>query len=219
LVFQAENAVGVSNAVYEIKDIIVSTNPIDTYEPYYNETTNIYLNEPLRKIGEYSDYIDFKNGKVVRNINEIVVDGTRTSGTLFNTSTNTSRIQYTSNPRGRHDDINIFCNQLKGALNYNNDIEGIYVNYASFVLRINKDKIGSNITSANEYFSVNPLILNYILETPTEEDIELPNINLIEGKNIITIGTDVQGVFETEYYSKEIIDISNYKYNLRKVED
>ena len=59
----------------------------------------------------------------------------------------------------------------------------------------------------------------YPLETPTEEDIELPNINLIEGKNIITIGTEVYGVFEVEYYSKEIIDISNYKYNLRKVED
>lgn len=56
-------------------------------------------------------------------------------------------------------------------------------------------------------------------DTHTEEDIELPNINLIEGKNIISIGTEVQGVFETEYYSKEIIDISNYKYNLRKVED
>ena len=59
----------------------------------------------------------------------------------------------------------------------------------------------------------------YPLETPTEEDIELPNINLIEGKNIITIGTEVYGVFEVEYCSKEIIDISNYKYNLRKVED
>lgn len=191
MVFQAENTETASNMVYEIKDIIVSVNPIDTYEAYYNETTNIYLDEPLRKIDGYSDYIDFINGKVVRNINEIVVDGTRTSGVLFNTSTNTSRIQYTSNPRGRHDDINIFCNQLKGVTNYNNDIEGIYVNYASFVLRISKDKIGTSITSANEYFAINPLILDYILETPTEESITLPNIPTVDGNNTLNIETEI----------------------------
>ena len=40
------------------------------YEPLYNETTNIYLEEPLRRYGEKADYIDFKNGKVVRYIEE-----------------------------------------------------------------------------------------------------------------------------------------------------
>ena len=45
------------------------------YIPYYNATTNIYLDEPLRKIDEYSDYIDFKNNKIIRNIDEIVLDG------------------------------------------------------------------------------------------------------------------------------------------------
>ena len=38
--------------------------------------TNIYLDEPLRKIGDYSDYIDFKNQKVYRNVE--VVDDTGT---------------------------------------------------------------------------------------------------------------------------------------------
>ena len=33
-----------------------------TYEPYHEPiTTNIYLDEPLRKVGDYADYIDFKN--------------------------------------------------------------------------------------------------------------------------------------------------------------
>ena len=37
------------------------------YEPYHAPvTTNIYLNEPLRKEGEKADYLDFKTGKVVR---------------------------------------------------------------------------------------------------------------------------------------------------------
>jgi hypothetical protein len=32
--------------------------------------SNIFLDEPLRKVGEKADYIDFKNGKVVRYIEE-----------------------------------------------------------------------------------------------------------------------------------------------------
>lgn len=38
------------------------------YEPYICETKHLYLNEPLRKVGDYADYIDFENQKVVRNI-------------------------------------------------------------------------------------------------------------------------------------------------------
>lgn len=55
------------------------------YEPYgkykipfkVNDTvTNIYLDEPLRKKGEYADYIDFENQKIVRNIEETDSTGT-----------------------------------------------------------------------------------------------------------------------------------------------
>ena len=41
------------------------------YEPYIEPITqNIYLDEPLRKVGDYADYIDFKNQKVVRKVKE-----------------------------------------------------------------------------------------------------------------------------------------------------
>ena len=40
------------------------------------EYTDIYLDEPLRKVGNYVDYIDFKNKKVVRNVEEIDNTGT-----------------------------------------------------------------------------------------------------------------------------------------------
>lgn len=45
------------------------------YEPSSSHI-NIYLNEPLRKIGDYADYIDFEGQKVVRNVE--VVDDTGT---------------------------------------------------------------------------------------------------------------------------------------------
>ena len=47
------------------------------YEPYrVPVTANIYLDEPLRKIGDYADYIDFKGQRVVRRVG--VLDNTST---------------------------------------------------------------------------------------------------------------------------------------------
>ena len=44
---------------------------VDDIEPYYEpQTYNLYLNEPLRKLGEYADCIDFEKGVVVRRIKE-----------------------------------------------------------------------------------------------------------------------------------------------------
>lgn len=46
------------------------------YEPYHEPvTTNIYLDEQLRKIGDYADVIDFERGVVERKIKKIVFDG------------------------------------------------------------------------------------------------------------------------------------------------
>lgn len=88
-----------------------------SYEPYREpEIYNIYLYEPLRKTSNpYADYIDFRNGKVVK---------------LVKVDDNT------------------------GAL------------------------------SIEESLSV--------LETPVEEDIELPDIKLHKGTNVITVVTQIQ---------------------------
>ena len=57
------------------------------YEPYQgSETIHIYLDEPLRKVRDYTDYIDFKNKKVVRNVVVGVLNGSESwssSGTRY----------------------------------------------------------------------------------------------------------------------------------------
>ena len=69
---------------YQLEEGSTST----SYEPYgykipitvsngtTSNTTNIYLKEPLRKVGDTADYLDLENKKVVRNIKEIVFNGT-----------------------------------------------------------------------------------------------------------------------------------------------
>lgn len=67
---------GVSSNVY-IKNIQLEKGPTSTdYEPYREENINIYLNEPLRKIGDYTDYVDFASGKETYQITKIELDGT-----------------------------------------------------------------------------------------------------------------------------------------------
>lgn len=55
------------------------------YEPYKGETKHIYLDEPLRKVENYADYIDFKNQKVVRNVEVLDDTGTKTISESFGT--------------------------------------------------------------------------------------------------------------------------------------
>ena len=45
------------------------------YEPYIGETTHLYLDEPPRKIGDYADYIDWQNKKIIRNVGETTFNG------------------------------------------------------------------------------------------------------------------------------------------------
>lgn len=47
------------------------------YEPFIVKTHNIYLDEPLRKVGNAYDYIDFTSKKVVRNV-EVVDENAST---------------------------------------------------------------------------------------------------------------------------------------------
>ena len=42
-----------------------------SYEPYKENTFDIYLNEPLRKVNDVADYIDVRKGKLIRKIGVI----------------------------------------------------------------------------------------------------------------------------------------------------
>lgn len=203
------------------------------YIPYYNETTNIYLDEPLRKIGDYSDYIDFINSKVVKNIGSKVYNGSENGWYISGKAvkirladadlTNISELYNFSGSLGNLAYCDYFKQEIPQTL-YTSGSSRVDVGFGIAVNPSTSAGLffaNNNISLADfkTWLTTNNTTVDYVLATPTEEDIELPNINLIEGKNIITIGTEVYGVFEVEYYSKEIIDISNYKYNLRKVED
>ena len=181
--------------------IIEGSTAPSKYIPYYNQTTNIYLDEPLRKIDGYSDYIDFINGKVVRNIKEVVLDGseswftavTRNSynkvarqfllGNAILNQGNSSNITKSTNFRSESAN-NIYSNSSIG-------INCIGISDSGY-LRIGLDlTVFPGDNSFKTWLSENNVTVDYVLATPTEESITLPNIPTIDGNNTLNIETEI----------------------------
>ena len=161
-----------------------------SYEEYEEKQVNIYLNEPLRKLGEYSDYIDFEKKKVVREI------GVDKIGDLTNVEYHASAmptypygffVAYTTKARKTGEKL----------------LSSAYVSKANF----NIDKVafgnakGKNIYFVDkDYTDASTFIkalqneeVQYILENPIEESITLPDIPTFKGTTVISI-VGVNGV-------------------------
>lgn len=181
------------------------------YEPYVEDvTTNIYIDEPLRKIGDYADYIDFKQKKIVRKVNEKILSGNENwVTTAINGQTVTTR--YTVVP---------LDNNLKL-----NTINNYSLNSHFAVVEYGQDKVGYLASTDNTNYSIKSTILNdlqsfkswilnqynnktpvtvlYVLEAPIEKNVDLPEIITHKGTNIFEINTSIQPSKVTlDYYYK-----------------
>ena len=161
-----------------------------TYELYREATTNIYLDEPLRKVGDYVDYIDYSNGKIVRNTNLKTFNGNEE---WYQFGSNVALAKWDDGKTPSHGD---------------NVITGIYSN----LFRENKNaqtSANDNTFLTHNILNVDWIVINrninvsdfktllanknatfiYPLATPIEESISLPQIKTVEGTNYITVNT------------------------------
>ena len=196
----------------EVNNVIVkpmiSLENTDEYEPYGYKipitassngktvTTNIYLDEPLRKVGDYADYVDLENGKVVRNVKEVVLDG----GENWVADTTKTVTQVFRNDgiyfRPRPDAY--FCDKFIVA--NPGDTEKISITEYMYIA-VNKTR-ANNVTDFKKWLSENPTVVAYPLATPTETPITLPNLPTFKGTSIISADTTIQpSNAEIEYYS------------------
>lgn len=166
------------------------------YEPYVNPvTTNIFLEEPLRKIGDYADYIDFKNNKVIRRTEQKIMTGRETVLALNNSAT---PYPYTYLNVGEYGYVMVagpcMSNQLKhdtsisitrpGENIFNVYNAGTY-NAARIIFRIYDGGVPviaeNEIKSllAEKYAKGNPIVFYYVLSDMVEEPmyLELPKLN------------------------------------------
>lgn len=188
------------------------------YEPYHKPiTTHIYLDEPLRKVGDYADYIDSKNQKVVRNIfkqslnkvsiykklNSVIRLGGRNESarqkydthmlsTIFNYHGgdwfgNTECIFHHNNTNWNYY-WSIYWNRL--GLTY--DGTNVYRTDDTSQTPLTDSEI---ISIANQWLSTLPdkdKEIYMILDTPTEESVSLPTLKTFKGTSIMSVNTSIQ---------------------------
>ncbi len=187
-----------ANSVITPEDII-KLNPVLLIEgtTLENITTNIYLNEPLRKIGDYVDYVDFENGKVVRKVKELELTGKKE---IYSNSYFTSANGYSIPPNQVSDYLrtstygfsNYFIKQNSSAKLTSGIVFGNNINIVV--------PFDMNLSTAEDfqewlrqkYDEGTPVRIYYILATPTEETIELPNIPTIKSTTILEVDTTIK---------------------------
>ena len=185
----ADGTVEYSNI--QLEEGTIATN----YEPYEEPiTTNIYLDEPLRKLGEYADYIDFKNKKVVRNVKS---DLMYSKNLLY--VENVDLIYFSKNNIKEY--YRAFCTCLPDETRRGST--GAYVRTVTNVFRIYNRGYWDSLDAFKTWISEHKdYKVEYLLTTPTEEAIELPDILTSKYTNIITVDTTIQpSKIEAEYSS------------------
>ena len=224
------HSTALKNSFTEIPDKsqIQKGSTVTEYEPYNKykisievsnasskKRYNIYLNEPLRKIGDnYIDYIDFKNKKVYRKVRELVVIGNETNWQAFMTGDylfyrfKVTTEQFADNSSSSNQKCNYFVganiattNILEGAsAYYSTSLGGTY-----FRIRDNNNfpTLADLKTFLKEkYAEGNPLKIYYDSFDIQEEKIDLPDIKIYDNSTI-KINTDITpSKIETEYLKK-----------------
>lgn len=168
------------------------------------ETNNIYLAEPIRKIGDYADTVE-SDGTVTRRIKKLVLTGEE------NIADDGGNAPYSVGllpDAGKYDGANAItwaCSHYKAVAT-----SGSGTSYDYYISVATVQTIAGTMTRirirdvdcadlnafkaflAQQYAAGTPVTIYYVLATPTTESITAPTIQTISGSNIISFGTTVQ---------------------------
>lgn len=187
---------GITFDNFQIKFQIERGSVATEYEPYYQPTTtNIYLDEPLRKIDESIDIINFYTQKINRNIKEEIFNGDSSyyySSTYFNNFLVAWKNQkdYISEPNVQA------ANLATHFYPYNVRVE--------YDLNLGRQQFGFPVSDnfstvddlknllTNEYNQGTPITVYYPLSTSVESTIDLPKLDTGIGNYKIEIGTNIK---------------------------
>lgn len=154
------------------------------------ETKTVYLDEPLRKIGDYADEIDFKTGTVTRRVRKVELTGSETidesSGRwivragLINSVPHIGKSTHFSNKPGGT--VTWFDNAFS--------IEGNSIFFGVTSMFVSMNAFRQLLTDS--YTDGNPVTVYYASTRPITEAVTLPQIPTISGQNTLSFGTALQ---------------------------
>lgn len=197
-------------------------NDLYLYTPYQGQSLlNYTLQNPLYKLSDVYDYIDFNRGKIVRNIGVITFDGSDDEDIRLSPPDGSRRVYLYlfRNSILSIENINPYCksNMFKftnlwtdGVMSHNHlfyvSSTNIYVSY-------------NEITSLNNFktwLNKNPITVYYQLATPTEEDIPAELLSQLKElqtyvttTNVMFEASDVYPIVDLEYIADTKTYIDN----------
>ena len=168
-----------------------------------NDTiTNIYLNEPLRKMEDIADYVDYKNQKVYRLIDKKTFDGTENweLHTTTKEDVGVFRLDNVLNPLIKVPQTSTMMTHFSLTNTYSTaSFENSVYRFSSNAevtqitgSRLYVSKENETLESFKTWLSQNKPSIYYPIATPIEETIELPNIPTTKGITILDVETEIQ---------------------------
>lgn len=209
LQFRFARTESIANVDVDISNIQVELSDKATeYLPYQEEQSfNIYLDEPLRKVGDVADYIDFSTGKVVRKIKT----WTLTDEMNFSKygDLDLTYAYYADSPFGeewykRGVISNTFIRTGssiydKEGFNHGDSSNRIYIRILKNRVESEDEEIFEKWVS-DRYLYGTPIEFVYELQTQEEEIIKLPELKSYEDYTKIEVLTEVApSKIEVEY--------------------
>lgn len=189
------------------------------FERFFGSNLNYTFQNPLYRIGDVYDYIDFNRGKIVRNIGVITFDGSDDEGWCLSLTQYTNNIRFYTSILGDstiHLNLLVLCNKFSYIKNMQgNDLMGIsYTN--TLDIQLDKSNFSTqDLTGFKTWLNKNPITVYYQLATPTEEDI--PQELLTQLQLLKTYYPQTNIMFDTEVEPYINFD---YKLNLKSwIED
>ena len=189
------------------------------FEPYIEpQTFNIFTNEPLRKVGDYADVVDFKGKLLTRIIDKMALNS---SVALHKSAAvkNARMAVYFGVPNVNpftKSETDVLSNYFPSIKGYQWADYGVYragitsSNRYHFILAPNEVwGIDENDTTDDlklqkirDWLSVRNVEVYFHLETPTEEQIYIPKLPTFKGTTVYEIeNITPTSKIEAEYYS------------------
>ncbi len=191
---------GVTFDNYKVKIQLEEGSTATDYVPYVEpKTYNIYLDEPLRKVGNYADSIDYASGKIIRNVGIKNLSEIKSLSGWDDKTTHWYGYFSLLDDAKAISELKIMCDKFECKYPRNSNIAETYLSNdtASYpkiiyysIVKTECPEVSSQSEMLTWLKNTNANI-HYVLATPIEKTIELPEITVSSLYTNYEILTDV----------------------------
>lgn len=158
-----------------------------------DNTTTLNLPIPLRSLPN-STCDTIEGNKLMQKVGKVVLDGSESNISIENQTEDYTRVFMNTvlNKKAVAPSVG-FCNELLYEAIHKNTYEHIYATgYSVWVFIKTANLTSNNIDGVKTYLKNNPVTIYYELAEPIIHDLEIPQLNISKGTNVITTENNIK---------------------------